>query len=162
MKYLTLAIAITLLPLSGCVTQPERITQTASGNPEVIITTGDVARVKSALINRAIDNGFAVEQDTPYSLVIAKPASGGDAFAAAMFVGNAYSVNSNVITFTIVKVDTGIRVVAACSLRAQMVGGQTRSQPMNSNVVFNSLQQRLTFIKSQIEAEGQSTPLRQP
>lgn len=147
------------LALSGCVTQPERISATASGKPEVTIPGVELPAVKAHLIGMLVNFGYTLERDTEYSLVLTRPTQAGENFAVAMSIGNAYSSNSRVANFTFVKTPEGIRVIATPALRAQMPGGQVNELPLNGNgTVYNTFQQDLNEMKAKLAPTPAAAP----
>ena len=128
------------------------MTVTPSGKPEVVINTSDVGPIKALLIGTLLNYGYSLEQDTPYSLTLARPLKGMEEVGASLSTGNSYSSNSRVTTFTFVKQADGIRVVASSAWRAQMPGGQIRTTPLDDNGgIFNTYQTELLAIKAKIE-----------
>ena len=152
MKALPLISLAGILLLAGCVTQPEKIATTASGKPELTIATSDVGRIKSMIIGDLVNHGYTVEQDTEYSLTLSRRLSGGEEMVAALAVGNSYSTNTRIASYTFVRDGGSVRVIFAAQIRAQMPGGQVRNQPLDgNNTVFNTFQQQLIEIKKKIE-----------
>ena len=153
MKILPQLSLVGILLFAGCVTQPPRITNTPSGKPEVAIATNDVARIKSMIIGDLVNHGYTVEQDTEYSLTLSRRLSGGEDMVAALAVGNSYSSNTRLATYTFVRDGNSVRVILAAQIRAQMPGGQVKSQPLDgNNSIFNTFQQQLLEFKKKIEA----------
>jgi hypothetical protein len=140
------------LLLSACVTQPPRSVLTESGRPEVVIATADVAKIKSVIVGRLLNQGYTVESDNAYSLTLVRAATGMENFAAAMSLGNAYSTNAATATFTFVRDGEATRVVLTIGMRAQMPGGQVRqAETGRSNAEFNTLQHELERLKRLVE-----------
>lgn len=114
--------AVTLF--SGCVTQQPKMTQTASGKPEVVIATTDVDAIKSAVISSLVNHGYTVEKDTPYELEMTRPTNSTENLAASLSIGNSYSTNSRVATYMFAKQNGSVRVIVHMFLRAQMPGAR--------------------------------------
>jgi hypothetical protein len=151
MKISLLVPVLIVMLLAGCATPPPRISATKSGKPEVQIKTDDVGAIKSWLIGDLVDEGYTIEKDTAYSLVMARTARGGENLAAAMSIGNGYSTNHRVVTFTFVKIGDEIRVIALNELRAQLPFGKVNTVEWNNNVTYNAYQESLNTMKAEIE-----------
>lgn len=153
-KYLPFFVAgLLFLLASGCATPPPKIEVTRSGKPEVTIATSNLSEIKSLIINDLVDVGYSVESDTEYSLTLSRQLKGTENFGAAMTVGNSYSTNTRVSSYTFAKTDGSIRVVASTGWRAQMPGGQTRITPLEDGAAqFNIFQEQLNGIKLSIES----------
>ena len=148
MVLLAIFVSITL---AGCGAPVERIAETQSGRPEVTIQASR-SRIASALVNKAINDGYTLVEQTEYSLQFRRATQDSEDFAAAMLVGNAYSDNSRWLTYTLTPVGGGIRVVASSELQAAMVGGQVNRQSLDgNNNVFNAYQTWLMELKSRLE-----------
>jgi hypothetical protein len=147
-----LGILIVVFGLSGCGTPVTKSVMTASGKPEVVITTTEVGQIKAMIIGDLVNHGYSVEQDTEYSLTLARPTKGMEDVAASIGTGNAYSTNRRVANYTFIKQGDSVRVIGSSSLRAQMPGGQVRSNSLDDNAnIFNTFQQQLQEIKTKIE-----------
>jgi hypothetical protein len=108
--------------------------------------------IKALIIGNLLNFGYAVEQDTEYSLTLTRPVEGMENIAASIGAGNSYSTNRRVATFTFVKQPEGVRVVASSAWRAQMPGGQVRTSSLDDNgQIFNALQKELLAIKEKVE-----------
>ena len=142
-----------LFAVSGCATPVAKITNTSSGKPETIINTHSVDTIKSMIISDMIDFGYQVDKDTPYLLELSRPIEGGaEQLYASLAVGNSYSENRRIATYTFVKTGKGIRVVASASIRAQMAFGQIKSGSLDDNGnIYNTFQKQLLWIKDDIE-----------
>lgn len=156
-RWLTFGLLCAGLFLSGCATPEARLTTTASGNPEVFIKTTNVGAIKSAIIGDLVNFGYSIESDTEYSLSLSRALTPGEDFGASLATGNAYSTNRRVSTYTFVKQEEGIRVIANTGWRAQMPGGQVRTTPLEANnTIYNTFQTQLSKIK--VELEKTSAP----
>lgn len=151
MKSILLPIA---LALAGCATPIQRIVETPSGKPEVIIKA-DVAAIKASIIGDLVNHNYTVEKDSEYLLEFSRPTKGMENFAAAMVAGNSYSTNARIVNYTFVRQPDGVRVIIANSVRAQMPGGQTRTEPLHHNELFNTYQKQLEDIKSKLEKSAE-------
>jgi len=132
------------------------MTSTASGSPEVVVNTSNVDAINGAIIADLVKYKYQIEKDTPYLLELARPTNSNEDFAVSLSIGNAYSTNDRVASYTFLKTAEGIRVIVSTSLRAHMVGGQTNTMQLNDNgAVYNTFQQQLFDIKKQIEVAQQ-------
>lgn len=150
LQYLALLVAALLV---GCAAPVAKITSTSSGKPEVVIHTTDVGAIKSLILADLINYGYQIEKDTPYLLELTRPANSTENFGASLSIGNAYSTNYRVASYTFVQTNDGIRVIASAALRAQLPGGQVNSSPLNDNGnVYNTFQKQLLDIKKKLES----------
>jgi len=139
--------------LTGCATPAQKITDTPSGKPEAIIKA-DTNEIKEAIISDMVNHGYQIEKDTPYLLEMARRTKDNEDIAAYFLVGNAYSTNHRVVTYTFVKTDEGVRVIASPSIRAQFQGGKINSADLSGNGnVYNTFQTHLLEIKARIEKQ---------
>jgi hypothetical protein len=140
------------LALAGCVAPVSKSVQTQSGRPE-IEANAELGKVKSAIIGRMVNAGYSVDQDTDYMLKMSKPLTGMQDFAARVSVGNSYSSNRGVVSFTFVKSGSTIRVIGSSQLSAQMPGGQVNTMELtDSGALFNELQDQLNRVKADVES----------
>jgi hypothetical protein len=141
---------LALLSLTGCVT-PAKVTETASGQPEVVIATGDAGRVKAAIVGAMIDARFKLESDSSFSLEFKGGLSTADDIGVALLVGSGSSTNWKTVSFTLVPVDGGVRVLASSQFKAQLALGPVRALENNTGYFFNEYQQFLWQLKAKIE-----------
>jgi hypothetical protein len=141
-----------LLALVGCVAPVEKIAVTPTGRPEVTINA-PIDRIKAEIISVALNEGYTIDQDSTYMLRFSRPLGAGENFGAALTVGNAYSANRRVTTYTFSPHGVGVRVVVSSQWQAQMPGGQSKSTELaDGGNVFNAHQQALMNIKEKLEA----------
>lgn len=148
-----MAIAMFLLipvALMSCNATVERMAETPSGRPEVVISAPR-AEIANLIINESINEGYTIVSQTDFSIQMSRPLNSNENIAASLFVGNSYSNNSRWLTFTLTEVPEGIRVIISAEIQAAMVGGQINRQPLNANTNFNTYQSWLLDIKAQLE-----------
>ena len=104
------------------------------------------------IIGDLVNHGYTVETDTEYSLVLSRKLNSSEEMLAALFVGNSYSSNSRIASYTFVRDGGNVRVLCAAQVRAQMPGGQLKTMPLDDNGhVFNNFYQQLADIKKKVE-----------
>lgn len=145
------ALALLASLLSGCM-QTYQFAGTPSGKPEAIIMA-EVASIKSAIIGEMVNHRYQIDQDTEYMLRLSRPLEGGENFGAALAVGNSYSTNKRVTTYTFVKQPDGaVRVIVSSVWAAQMPGGQENSSDVtNVPANFELFKTQLAEIKNRLE-----------
>lgn len=151
-----LLIASLMLLLAGCATQ--KISQTATGRPEVSIYTSDIDAVKSELMMNFGQHGFMLEQDSQYSMFFTKQMEGSQAMFAQMLIGNSYSTTPKAeIRINISQMKQRIDLVAFLSMSTQMAFGQVNRQDMGGNGAwFNDIQSVFNNIKSKFQPSDAS------
>jgi|GEM_PF-2799612 len=144
---------ICVLSLFGCAQSVPKITQTMSGKPEVMINSTNTNSIKAEIINRMMNEKYQLVKDTSYLLEFNRPANSNENFAAALSIGNSYSNNFRVSTFTFLTDNDSTKIIVSLSLQAQMPMGQVNTMPLNDNGnVYNSYQTFLFDIKKKIES----------
>ena len=143
-------ILCSALFLFGCASQPERIAQTTSGNPEVVINGVDVEAVRSKLMELMMSGGLRVDSETPSRIVVSKEMEGFREGMMRMLLGNSYSTPVRVeLTFTLVKINEGVKVFAQMSAYTQMPLGQINRMDLKGNTDFNDVQKFLNQLQNQ-------------
>lgn len=116
------------------------------------MTTKDVGLVKAKLLGRYLNNGYNMESESSYALVMArKPRGSMEELAISLSVGNSYSDNSVVVNFSLVPVEEGTRVVATVQARAVMPSGKVNTENWDSAFSFNSHLEQLRIVQWEIE-----------
>ncbi len=152
MKLLPLLGLALALGLFGCATPVAKMVENPSGKPEVTIASKDVDHIKSEIVSAMLNEKFNIEKDTPYMIEFRGAPTSGQDLAIAMTVGNAYSTNWRSVAFTFATLESGTRVIASLSLKAQMPLGQINSVSMDNNgAAFNSYQVFLNGLKAKLE-----------
>jgi hypothetical protein len=146
-KY-TVALSLAILA-TGCATQPARIAQTTSGHPEVVIPRADsVDAVKSRLIERLMNAGWQLDQETASRVAFSKEMTGGQAVAAQLVLGNADSSTPRwERAYTLVKAVDGVRIYATSSMSTVMPFGKVNRVELTSNNEFNDQQASLERLR---------------
>lgn len=144
---------VALLALSGCAAPIEKISSTASGKPEATINS-DVQTIKNELINYASNFGYNIESDTQYSISFSRPTNSSEDTFARLRAGNAYSSNERTVSYTFIKTEYGIRVIATPTIRARMPGGMINTVDLsNLNNFYNVYQEHLNSMKAKLDAK---------
>ena len=151
-------LALMISCLAGCVSAPDRIAQTPSGRPEVIIQTGDVDLVKSEIINEMQTADFLLQDDSKYRLTFTKELDGDQAILAQLLIGNSYSTTPvGEWAFNLSASGNGIKVLGFGSISTQMAMGQVRRTDMKgNNAWFNAAYSLLERVKQKIEGREQA------
>ncbi len=155
MKISVLSVVVALV-MTGC-TMPTKMAETASGRPEVVINTTDVSKIKALIIDDMLNHGYLVEQDTAYSLVLARGIKGaGEGFLAGLSMGAGTGSGSTkrvtVYNFTPAAAG-GTRVVVSSQWQAQSYG-QTNSQELAMDgATFNIFYTQLLQFKERLETK---------
>jgi hypothetical protein len=145
------ALLAFVITLSGCaVMQP---LPTPTGKPEVTIHSSDTNRIKSLLVTHFASQGFAVVQDTPYSLVFGKAMEGGGGLLYQAALGNAYSSTPQwQLRLSFASASGTTRVFAHISSSMQNAFGQTDQMEMNNGKAAHQTQAVLELVKAEAEA----------
>lgn len=161
MKKLILIPLLSLAVLLGCATTQPRITQTPSGKPEAVFETADVDVVKSLIVNAMTTSGFSIQNDSKYLLSFTKEMKGVQGATAQVLIGNSYSTSpQEEAAFSIVQLDSRIRVVASASMSTQMAMGQVQRRDM-TDTWFNNYQRLLLNLKQQFDVKAHDVELKQ-
>jgi hypothetical protein len=145
--------------LSGCVGIAPEL-QTASGKAETTIEGVEPQQIKAAIVSELLNDGYTVEGDSSFSLVLTRPLKGSaENFAAGMILGNGGEM-SRTATFTVAPTTTGaVRVVVSLALRRQGIGGQMKTSTLddtqNVRAVFQDF---LNTIKTKLETKPVAKP----
>ena len=143
--------AVVLLCLGVVSCAPPVTHQTASGRPEVTIATTNVDAVKGALISVMINGGYSITRESHYLLAFDRPV---DNVLAAALLGSQYDSTPNArISYTVARIQSGIRVVADLAIVTNPGSAFERHTNMNANQDSLGVQKLLLQIKSQVEAD---------
>ncbi len=135
----------------GCATQPQRVAQTNSRNPEVVIKGVDVETVRARIIERLMSGGMRLDSETPSRIVVSQEVEGINENLLRLSLGNANSTPVRVeLAFTIVKVSEGVKVFCQRSAWTQMPGGQINRVELNGNQDFNDGQTALYNLRDSL------------
>ena len=149
-------VGVMLVVLAGCVAQPERMAQTPSGWPEVIIATPNKQLIKEKIIAMDAKLGWNLEQETESTVLFTKVDNSGS-FGSLMtknMLGNAYSTLPQYEMRYIFSTDgDSTHVIVNVAVSTQMPMGQVNRLFLdNNNMVFNTFQLQLNKIKDEIES----------
>lgn len=149
----TVFLSLFFITLSGCAMPPQRIAQTPSGRPEIILNTTDVDLVKATIINEMQVADFFLQDDSKYRLVFTKQLEGNQGIMAQLVIGNSYSTTPVAeVSFNLSKVGSTIKVIEFSSISTQMAFGQVNRMDMkNNNAWFNDLYSLLQRVKAKVE-----------
>lgn len=147
-----LIIAAIVLCLAGCAAQPQKISTTSSGNPEVIVNTTSTDEVKGKITEALLSKGAAIEKETNSSISFSKQLEGFEEIMMRTALGNSSSTPvKQETTFTFVKVDGGVKIYAASSAFTQNALGQISRTPLNGSKFYNQVQTFLYSIRDKVE-----------
>lgn len=103
-----IAVSIISACFAGCMTAPMRL-NTPSGKPEVFILNATKKKVSDAIVNRELSKGWDLKSQSDSLLVFATKNTG---FGAQLLFGSRYdTVPENRITFTMVEINEGVRLL---------------------------------------------------
>jgi hypothetical protein len=146
------AFAFLSLLVVGFVATTAKLSTTASGSPEQTINS-TVERIQNEIINDMVNYKYVVESQTSNMLVMVRAAEMGDNLSAYFLVGNAYSKNERLATYTFIDNNNGVRVIATPGIRARMVGGQVNTRDLlHITNIYNEYQKQLNDLKYSIES----------
>lgn len=153
MKKLLLLLIMAMV--TACATQPQKITQTSSGWPEIEVFTKDKNAVRENIITRNSETGWNLEQDTPNTLMFTRVDTSGSLGSALTqsLIGNAYSTPPKYeAKYIISSKGNATKIIVNVSISSEMRTGQTNRIFLNNNrEVFNIFQKQLQKVKSEIE-----------
>lgn len=149
--------ALALAMLTGCASAPPT-KATPSGKAEVTIAGVEPDAIRSAITGYMLDisvpgrDRYTVEADSPMRLVFVRPLEGNENLGASVAIGNSSSSNYRVVSFALLRVDAGVRVVADNKWRAVMPFGKVNETDLNTGAVVDYYQGALEAIQSRLEA----------
>jgi hypothetical protein len=140
---------------SGCAME-QRIAQTPSGRPEVVIDSNDMDLVKSSIINEMQTANYQLQNDSQYRLAFTKQLEGGQGFMAQLLLGNSYSTPPIAeVSFNLSKQASKIKVMEFSSISTQMAFGQVnRGDMKDNNAWFNGFYLLLQRVKTTAEKDN--------
>ena len=149
--------ALALGLLTGCANAPPAKV-TPSGKAEVTIAGVEPDAIRSAVTGYMLDisvpgrDRYTIESDSPMRLVFVRPLEGNENLGASIAIGNSSSSNYRVISFSFVRVDSGVRVIADNKWRAVMPLGKVNETDLNTGPVVDYYQGALEAIQARLEA----------
>jgi hypothetical protein len=149
------SVVTSCLLAAGCATPPQRVADTPSGRPEVIVNIRDPELVKGAAISEFQVNRFVLTNSAPYSLQFERKLDASQAMLAQFFIGNAYSTTPIAnVTLSFASEGSAVRVFASSSITTQMAFGQVRTLNMDgNNAWFNDIFGLLQSVKRTAELQ---------
>lgn len=110
--------------LTACASTPPPLS-TPSGKPEVTVNSADRSAVKGALISVLMTNGYSIDQDSDFTLLVSKEMTDGKAMMYQAMLGNAYSSTPRVsIQISMATVSGQTRVMANAQVRMKNAYGK--------------------------------------
>ncbi len=148
-----LTLVFTSLILSSCAGVGPL--PTPSGYPEVTIDSTNTKRIKELLLAHFASDGFAVVQDTEYTLNVTKPLEGSAAVLYQVALGNAYSSTPQAnISVTIAPLGSATKVYGHIAVGMQGAFGQNQGTNLDRGKAGRELQSVLDQLKAQVEASS--------
>ena len=123
---------------------------TASGRPEVTITTNNVGAVKGALISEMVNRGYSITRESDFLVAFDRPI---DNVWAAALLGSRYDSTPNArVSYTIARIQDAIRVVADLAIITNPGSAFERQTNMNANEDSRMIQGLMDRVKRTVEA----------
>lgn len=142
-------LLVVVLVTGGCVAPVQH--KTASGKPEVTISTNDVGVVKAALVSEMIDRGYGITTEGDYRLVFDRPV---DNLLVGVLLGSSYDSTPNArISYTLVPTSGRVRVVADIAIITNPGSAFERRTEMNQHQDSLDVQKALDALKSAVDAQ---------
>lgn len=154
MKHAYLILLLVLL--QACAAPVPRTTTTVSGSPEVIITKFSVKQLHDIVINGSLEIGSRIVSDHDINVVISREMgvsrAAGKQFAASFASGEKGNIYSEEISYYFSDTPNGVRVIARLYTVTQSRTGQTARHEEIDNETYNSMQDELNRMKSELES----------
>ncbi|MBT3923094.1 MAG: hypothetical protein HOF21_11025 [Nitrospina sp.] len=140
----------------GCASQPNRITKTESGQPEITIETNNMDVIRSLLISNMGEEewDYSLINNSEYSLTFARQVKEGEeADKAQEMVGTLYgTIPERIVVINMMRMQGAVKMIAYPSLMSENGFGKTKQVNLDNNIeVFNALQELLISTKTEIE-----------
>jgi len=122
---------------------------TPSGKAEIVIQAPK-AKVKEALLARALDKGFNIKSDTESSIVIGKRS---DSVGLAMLAGSKYDAQPEIrVRYDLVALESGTRVVSTAMVVTNADSAFERITTLEPGAkAYQELQSAMNEVKSKVE-----------
>lgn len=137
--------------LAACAATPPPL-NTPSGKPEVTINSSDRSAVKGALINVLMTNGYSIDQDSDFTLLVSKEVPEGKAIMYQAMYGNANSSAPRIsIQISMGTVNGQTRVMAIGQARMKNAYGKEDVQDItkqNGPKIMEYLNQAKSMVES--------------
>lgn len=141
-------VLVAMVMVVGCVAPVQH--NTASGKPEVTVSTSDVGAVKAALVSEMIDRGYNITTEGDFGMVFDRPV---DNFLAGVLLGSSYDTTPNArIAYTLVPKSDGVRVVADIAVITNPGSAFEKRTEMNQSQSSLGVQEALDALKLRVEA----------
>ncbi|MCY1451093.1 hypothetical protein D3C76_495840 [compost metagenome] len=144
-QFVTLALIASIL--TGCATAP------AVSPPDITIEGVQVATVRDAIAADMAAKKATITSISDSMITVEKPMEGGQAVAAQLLLGNAYSSTPKAtLRFVLIKPsENQVRVMANGEVSTQMAFGQVNSTAVGGKD-YSVLQKYLDGLKTRLEA----------
>ena len=138
MKKLILVFVLTILV--GCAAPTPRIAETASGLPEIVLPASiGVAAIHDAIVESMVSAGYRVDTDTASNLSMSRQMKPSEEAGKKYVYGGQSGTFRDEVSFTIVKVNNGVKVFAQPAW-SRSVKGQRIQDQKDDNEDFNQWQ----------------------
>lgn len=149
MKAISLILVFTLL--QACIATNKHSLRTESGRPEVIISKGSMTDIHDVIINEVLKTGAIIDTDRNSNIVISLPMdaarAAGQEFASSIMTGQKGYVYSDVISFSLISVSNGTRIIARLYTKKQSPRGQISINEEEDAKMDNQMQGLLNNLK---------------
>lgn len=138
--------------LFGCAAQGPPI-NTASGRPEVFIPNIAPQRVRAALIDRGIADGWTLDKDTESTVSFVKRSD--NALASVLLASN-YDTNvMDRVRFTVIGINGGTKMYASEEFVTNHGSAFEKITPLNNNKNSQGLQNILESFRARFAAKNE-------
>ena len=149
---LRIILIISAILIAGCATVPPP--DTASGNPEVVLTNVKFDCVRSAFMNSFMNQGYTVRNVSNTQIVAGKTTTNSSAFWYRTFYGGPAEERVT-ITFFLLDIPNSLRIV---STAAYVSDPSTASEKVFASEGTQEDQMQLMDMKSVIENQCRKSP----
>ena len=145
MNKLILVFVLTILV--GCAAPTPRIAETASGLPEVLLPASfSPTAVHDVILESMVAAGCRVETDTGSTLIVSRQMKPSEEAGKQFVYGGQSGTFRDEVSFTIVKVNNGVKVFAQPAW-SRSVKGQRIQEQKDGNEDFNLWQTYLLQLR---------------
>ncbi len=145
MNKLVLIFVLTILV--GCAAPTPRIAETASGLPEVLLPTSvSTTAVHDVILESMVTAGCRVDTDTGSTLTVSRQMKPSEEAGKQFVYGGQSGTFRDEVSFTIVKVNNGVKVFAQPAW-SRSVKGQRIQDQKDDNEDFNLWQTYLLQLR---------------
>ncbi|MHB0706013.1 hypothetical protein ACX4MT_09235 [Roseomonas mucosa] len=140
--------AASIFIVSGCAAPVTH--NTASGKPEVTVTTSDLPALKSYITNDMINRGYTIVRESESQLVFDRPVQN---VLVGALVGSSFNSTPNTrLTYVFIKNQTSYRVVGDVALITNPGSGFEKRNDMNAAQDTVVIQQMLERMRATLTA----------